>query len=723
MKKTLQKTILFLTLFMLYFNRGANAQCCNFHATLITYDNCTVAGDRTQTVNVTSGTAPFTYQWINTNTGLLVAGTTSLNTSGVSFAAAIVTDANGCVDTTMGDWYSDLSSCTVIGFPPTTISATCANFNIIITKNDGPALGDVLMTGTPSGGAATTFNYFWYGQAISGYVSGTGSGASFTSGALTNGLHFMQVTDGNGCVARDSIYIDDCNTCQNCPSDSISLNTGVDNSYALLSGGTFDNHWVLSRTPTSSGTSIAPYVVSTPDPAWANITSPIAKWINYDDVAGANSFLNGLHTFTRKFTVCEAGNFLINYTAYADNDVTLYVDGTLISATAGSLIGYQVGNGTVATNVPITLSAGTHNISAVVNNVGNLQGLYVEGKVSPALIGPGKVVPDTCPPSQVFIDSVCNVAYDDFSTAALWTHPVLPTAVSCPANFNTLAITGNKFKFLQSRDNDFNFMYRNVGPIDNDNFSARIDFKHQTTVPGWGAGHTVLALTDLPLPFHNDPGISTGGTACSSILMPVSNSVLDGIEVAFESSAVASVSTYEFKVYLKDNGVKTLVGTPISVPGNSASYIKIKRTGTTSGLLNVFSDVGHTASIGSTAFTIPATIQGLQYVVLGTHEYQESDRMLTGTLDNLCIKNKAPLVVDDVIPNGKAIQIYPNPTSNFITLSKPCNVVLTDIAGRQLLSAQKIDKVNLSSFPQGLYLLYLTGENGQLMQTNKIIKD
>jgi hypothetical protein len=721
--KNLPITKLFAIMLYCFFAQSALAQCCNYHATLLYFDDCSVAGDKTQTANVTNGTGPFTYQWYNPATNAIVAGTTSNNTSGVSYVMAIVTDANGCVDTTMADYYTDKSSCTTIGFPPTTISPTCANFNIIISKNDGPTTGDVLITGTPSGGTSSTFNYFWYGQATSGYVSGTGSGPSFTTTPLKNGLHFMQVTDGNGCQARDSVYIDDCNLCIICQSDSISLNTGINDAYALLPGGSFDNHWVLTSTPSIASSAIPPFVVSVPDPGWANITSPVAKWINYDDVAGPNSFEFGLHTFTRKFDVCYPGNFLINYTALADNDVSLYIDGTLISSTTGASVGYLLPNAAVATNFPITLSAGTHRIDAVVNNVGNIQGLWVNGKISPALTSPGKLIPDTCIPVQQNQDPICNFLYDDFSNAALWNHPVLSSTVSCISNFNTLAITSNKFRFLQSRDNNFNYMYRNVGLIDNNNFNAKIDFKHQTTVPGWGTGHTVLALTSLPLPFHNDPSLSAGGPACSATtLMGVTNSVLDGIEVAFESTGTASMSTYDFKVYLKDNGVKTSVGTPINVPGNIASFIKLKRSGTTTGLLEIFSDAAHTTSLGSTTFTIPASINGLSYVVFGTHEYQENDRMLTGNLDNLCIKVGAPLGINNPALLEQKIQVYPNPANDFINFSENINVVVQDITGKQIIMKINCNNLNISTLPQGLYILQIQDNKGQVLHTTKLIK-
>jgi Secretion system C-terminal sorting domain len=703
--------IIFTLLFLICFSVKSISQCCNFHATLFTNDVCSVAGDKTQTVNVTNGTAPYTYQWYNTNTNTFVAGTTAINTSGVNHAVAIVTDINGCIDTTMGDWYPDLSSCTTVGIPPTTVSATCANFNIIISKNDGPLLGDVIITGKPSGGTSTTFNYFWYGTATSGYVSGTGTGASFNSGSLTNGLHFMQVTDGNGCNARDSIYISDCNACIDCASDSISLNTGVNNMYSLLPSGSFDNHWVLTATPAASGTTIAPYVVSVPDPGWANITSATAKWINYDDVSGPNSFLFGLHTFTRKFTVCQGGNFLINYTALADNDVSMYIDGTLISATTGSLVGYLLPNAANAVNFPVTLTAGVHKIDAVVNNVGNLQGLWVAGKISPAPVSPGIIIPDTCLPKVVNFDtSDCNVVYDNFSNPALWIHPVLSPAVANPAYYNTLNINTGSFKFLQSRDNNVNYMYRNVGAIDNTNFEAKIDFNHQTTIPGWGTSHVLLALNDVANPFFSNPFTSIGGMPGSTTPLTLTNAILDGIAITYKSVGITSISTYEFKMYIKDNGVQSAVGTTVAVPGNVASYLSFEKVGTNA-RLTVYSNAARTAAVGNTGwFTIPATIIGLNHAVIGTMEWKEVDRMLTGSLDNLCIKNTAPTAIN-VIDNKNLFSMQPNPTSEFVTITadtKIDNIQIQAINGQEIWHEKcngKSTTIITTLFPKGMYFV------------------
>jgi hypothetical protein len=700
----------------------AFAQCENFHVSIISHDNCAIAGDKTNTVNETGGTAPYSYLWINTNTNAYVTGTTNINTSGVSHAYAVVTDANGCRDTATGNWYPDIASCTII-FPPSTISPTCVNFNIIVTKNEGLLNNDIIYTGTPSMGVGP-YNYSWYGYNAGVYTSGTFTGASCSTTPVGNGNFFMAVTDANGCVARDSFYSKDFKDCKPCDIDSLSLNTGIDNAGNVLAGGAMDNHWVITSLPSTPSTYIAPLVITSPDIAWDSIASTKAKWINHDD-AGPNSFQFNLHTFTRKIKVCQSGTFLINFKALADNDVQVYIDGTLMASSTGALVGWTTTAGASVTNYNVTLAHGLHKIDAVVNNVGNTQGLWMEGSIKPGLINPGILVPDTCS-SPVTSNNNCNVVTDDFNVPAFWTHPVLLPSVALAPYYNTLNIAGGQFKFLQSRDNNMNYYYRNVGAIDDNYFTAKIDFTQQTTVPGWGVAHTILGLTSAPLPFNSDPVLSIGGSPGSSTPLLLTPSVMDGISVSIESAATASVTSSDFKIYIKDNGVRTQVGTPVNVAANTSSYLTLERFGALC-KLTVYSDALRTIPIGNTGWAaVPNTINTLNHVIIGTMEEFVNDRMLTGHVDNLCISNGVTVGLNSNVKPYVTVNLFPNPADEYLTLK--CNAIIEGIeilnTNAQVVQTEIYNtteaRIKIEDLTPGMYFIKIKTAQGSV--TRRFVK-
>ena len=242
--------------------------------------------------------------------------------------------------------------------------------------------------------------------------------------------------------------------------------------------------------------------------------------------------------------------------------------------------------------------------------------------------------------------TTCNAVYDDFSNPALWSHPTLPSSLQSVPNFNTIAVTGGKFSFGQSRDNNMNYMYRSGIAISDTDFKAEIDFRHTSNgITAGGAGHVILALNSSTEPFFSSI-LSAGGSPMSITPLALTPTNHEGIAVTFESDLTTAPTDFSFKVYINDGGTVTQVGTPISVGGplvggsSSDYFLQLVRVGSSSGLLNVYSDVARTMLINTSGlFTIPASIINLDTVQFGTNEWQPVDRMLTGKLDNLCIDN------------------------------------------------------------------------------------
>jgi hypothetical protein len=73
---------------------------------------------------------------------------------------------------------------------------------------------------------------------------------------------------------------------------------------------------------------------------------------------------------------------------------------------------------------------------------------------------------------------------------------------------------------------------------------------------------------------------------------------------------------------------------------------------------------------------------------------------------------------------GKAIQIYPNPTSGmlFVKSDIEVNLHLRDVTGKVVLNGNNASGLNLESVADGMYMLHITDKTGQLIRVEKISK-
>ncbi len=73
------------------------------------------------------------------------------------------------------------------------------------------------------------------------------------------------------------------------------------------------------------------------------------------------------------------------------------------------------------------------------------------------------------------------------------------------------------------------------------------------------------------------------------------------------------------------------------------------------------------------------------------------------------------LEVSNVIPEpdfgrGASMVIYPNPATNFLNLSIPADVVITDSKGTPVIEGKNMDRINVEDLEAGLYLLSSEGQ-------------
>lgn len=75
-----------------------------------------------------------------------------------------------------------------------------------------------------------------------------------------------------------------------------------------------------------------------------------------------------------------------------------------------------------------------------------------------------------------------------------------------------------------------------------------------------------------------------------------------------------------------------------------------------------------------------------------------------------------------------AIQVYPNPTTNFFMIKHAkaiARVEIINLVGRTVRTFEYVsasDKLNVSDLPRGMYLVRMTNKNGQVMTTQRLSK-
>lgn len=336
--------------------------------------------------------------------------------------------------------------------------------------------------------------------------------------------------------------------------------------------------------------------------------------------------------------------------------------------------------------------------------------------------------------------NICGMASDDFSNPAIWGHPILPAPLACNT-YPTMQINSGMFKFLQSRDNNFNFMNRSIPTVSNTEFTADIDFEWITNGIGGGipsglpgVGHTLLALNDGFEPFFSSSSsIGTPGMSCSATPLLLSTNSLKGIAVTFESDLPEDATDHVFKVYINNGGgtFPTMVSTPISTglspAGSVMYYIRLERFGTTNGKLTIYSDMARTIVVGASTFSIPSSITNLNVVQLGGNEWQEEPRMLTANMDNLCIKNSSSAGLESDNLLNANIKIYPNPATSILTIQSDKEVKSIEIVniGGQVVQSSATPftskTISIETLPSGIYFIKLQQED--LISTHKIIKN
>lgn len=149
-----------------------------------TQPSCFAILDGTATVNASGGTTPYSYQWINDGTGAQIGANQTINGLGEGDYYVIVTDSNGCQDT---------SNIFTLTFPDSIVLTMNAYDPTCYDLCDG-SIGVVASGGTPP------FAYLW----SPGNPTGNGTDSIIN---LCPGNYNLSVVDDNNCFQFGSATI------------------------------------------------------------------------------------------------------------------------------------------------------------------------------------------------------------------------------------------------------------------------------------------------------------------------------------------------------------------------------------------------------------------------------------------------------------------------------------------------------------------------------------
>jgi hypothetical protein len=82
------------------------------------------------------------------------------------------------------------------------------------------------------------------------------------------------------------------------------------------------------------------------------------------------------------------------------------------------------------------------------------------------------------------------------------------------------------------------------------------------------------------------------------------------------------------------------------------------------------------------------------------------------------------LGVQTISGGNMEIKVYPNPTSQFVSIDAPVkiDVMIRDLQGRTIVKEKDAHKMDVSTLANGIYMIMIFDENGQFLKTEKLFK-
>ena len=226
-------------------------------------------------------------------------------------------------------------------------------------------------------------------------------------------------------------------------------------------------------------------------------------------------------------------------------------------------------------------------------------------------------------------------------------------------------------------------------------------------------------------------------------------------DAAFDGGATAS-SNLAVTYNSSNTAVATTSGTTITIVGAGTTTITASQPG--DGAYNPAGDQQQTLTVNQAALTataddlsinagesLPAftiTYSGfvngddaavLDTAPVGTVSITDSNTPGTfpitvsgGTDNNYTFDYVAgTLTVNNALGvNENAIQVYPNPATDFISVNsgEAGTIQVIDLEGKVVLSTEVTQRINVSNLSNGVYIVKLVGGDGSVLSTNRIVK-
>ncbi len=203
-----------------------------------------------------------------------------------------------------------------------------------------------------------------------------------------------------------------------------------------------------------------------------------------------------------------------------------------------------------------------------------------------------------------------------------------------------------------------------------------------------------------------------------------------------------SSGTYDYliSVFFTDTNTGYAVGdggTILKTTNGGTDWI-VQTSGTTNGLMSVyFTDANTGYAVGYNGIILKTTNGGTDWIVQasGTYSWLYSVYFTDantgyavgehGTILKTENGGGFPIGIGEQMKGKNNLSIYPNPTSNTITIGTPSTGIITihNPRGQQLLQqkiTESITTIDVSNMPGGMYVVKVIGENG--VKVGKFVK-
>ncbi len=133
---------------------------------------------------------------------------------------------------------------------------------------------------------------------------------------------------------------------------------------------------------------------------------------------------------------------------------------------------------------------------------------------------------------------------------------------------------------------------------------------------------------------------------------------------------------------------------------------------------------------GGDIYAVPGAAAGTdpQTLIYMAARLSTNTSSSTVVLDNIEISaTESPLGVEDINANASISVLYPNPAKDFVNVrlsesfdSAKTQITVTDLSGKQVMSVQYAEEINVSTLEKGVYMMTIT--DGNQIENQKLIK-